>query len=182
MNEIIQRVDQASGRARTMGVVTIILGVFAMAMPWVAGQSVMWVLAILVMMAGMTRMSWAFKAGSLGKGILVFLIGVLTLLAGFALIAHPILASGILTILLTAYLLVDGVMELAAAFRMPKHQPGKGWLIFDGIITELLAVLIYRQFPLSGVLAIGILLGIKLVFIGLTMFMLGSAGKRLNLL
>ena len=127
----------------------------------------------------MTRMTWAFKAASLGKGILVFLIGVLTLLAGMALIAHPVLASGVLTILLAAYLLVDGVLELAAAFVMPKGKMGKGWLIFDGIVTVLLAILIYQQFPLSGVLAIGILLGIKLVFIGLTMVMLGKAGKRL---
>jgi uncharacterized membrane protein HdeD (DUF308 family) len=179
MNDIIQRVDTASATAKTMGIVTIILGVLAMCMPWVAGQSVMWMIALIVIIGGLTRMSWAFKAGSLGKGILVFLIGVLTLLAGVALIAHPVMASGVLTILLAAYLLVDGFLEIAAAMAMPKGKRGRGWLIFDGVVTVALAILIYQQFPLSGVLAIGILLGIKLVLIGLTMFMLGKVGKRL---
>jgi len=179
MNIIVDKVDQAAGRARNLGIVSIILGVLCMVAPWVAGQSVMWMLAIVVIIAGLSRMSWAFKAPSLGKGIVVFLIGLLTLAAGVALVAHPVLASGLLTILLAAYLLADGIMELVAAFSMPAGQQGKGWLIFDAVITLVLAWLIYSQFPLSGVVAIGILLGIKLVFIGLTMFMLGRAGKRL---
>ena len=180
MSEILQKVDQAASKARTLGIVSIILGILAMAMPWVAGQSVMWMLAIIVIIAGLSRMSWAFKATSLGKGVVVLLIGLLTLLAGIALIAHPVLASGVLTILLAACLLADGVMELVAAFRMPSGQEGKGWLVFDGVVTLVLAWLIYSQFPLSGVITIGILLGIKLVFIGLTMFMLGRVGKRLG--
>lgn len=180
MNELVRKVDKASSRVRTLGIITIILGILAIALPWVAGEWVMWMLAMIVIIAGLTRMSWAFKAPSLGKGMVVFLISLLTLFAGVALIAHPVMASGVLTILLAAYLLVDGIMELAAAFRMPAGQQGKGWLIFDGVVTLILAVLIYRQFPLSGVMAIGILLGIKLVFIGLTMFMLGRVGQRLT--
>ena len=56
---------------------------------------------------------------------------------------------------------------------------GKGWVIFNGIVTLLLGVMIWRGFPLSGVWAVGILVGIRLIFSGLTMLALGTAGRQL---
>lgn len=170
--------QKAAGSLKTMGVLTIIFGILAMAMPWVAGQSILLLIGLLVMAGGVTRMIWAFKAGSLGKGILVFLIGALTLVAGIVIVANPILGSGVLTIMLSAYFLVDGVSELLAAAGMSRGQDGRGWLMFDGVITILLGIAIFTGFPLAGAFAIGVLLGIKLLFIGLTMLTLGSAAKR----
>jgi uncharacterized membrane protein HdeD (DUF308 family) len=87
--------EKVSSRMKLFGVLTIIFGILAIASPWVAGQSILWLVGVLVMAGGLTRMFWAFKAGSFGKGILVFLIGVLTLLAGLAIIAHPIMSAGV---------------------------------------------------------------------------------------
>lgn len=170
--------EKAAGSMKTMGILTIIFGILAMTMPWITGQSILLLIGILVMAGGVTRMIWAFKAGSLGKGILVFLIGVLTLLAGIAIIANPILSSGVLTIMLAGYFFVDGFAELMTAFAMPSGQGGKGWLMFDGVITILLGIAIFTGFPLAGAFAIGVFLGIKLLFVGLTMLTLGSAAKR----
>jgi uncharacterized membrane protein HdeD (DUF308 family) len=50
-----------------------------------------------------------------------------------------------------------------------KPGTGWGWLLFGGIVSILLGIIIWRQFPLSGVFAIGILFGIKLFFNGLLM-------------
>jgi len=170
-------IEKVSGRAKLFGILTIIFGILAIASPWVAGQSVMWLLGVLVMAGGVTRMMWAFKESSLGKGILVFLIGVLTLLAGIAVIAHPIMTAGVLTIVLAIYFFVDGFTELMAAFAMPGGMDGKGWLIFDGLVTIALGVMIFMGFPVAGTLAIGVFLGIKLVLIGFTMFTLGTVAK-----
>jgi uncharacterized membrane protein HdeD (DUF308 family) len=128
---------QAGGKMKIMGVLTITFGVLAIASAWVAGQSIMWLVGVLVIAGGMTRMVWAFRAGSLGKGILVFLIGVLTLLAGIAVIAHPLMTSAILSVLLAVYFLADGLAEIFAGSALPAGQPGKGWLIFDGLVTLL---------------------------------------------
>ncbi len=160
-----------------MGIFTIIEGILAIAMPWVAGESVILMIGVLVIAGGIARMFWAFKAGSLGKGILVFLIGVLTLLAGIAVISHPLVTSAVLTVLLTIYFVVDGIAELAAAFALPSGQGGKGWLIFDGVVTVVLGGLIFSGFPLTGTLAIGVLLGIRLLFAGMTMLALDSSGR-----
>jgi len=171
-------VMNAAGGVKVMGVLTIIFGFLAMAMPWITGQSILLLIGMLVMAGGVTRMIWAFKAGSLGKGLLVFLIGVLTLLAGIVIVANPILSSGVLTIMLAAYFFVDGIAELTAAFGLHSGQDGKGWLMFDGLLTILLGIAISTGFPFAGVFAIGLLLGIKLLFVGVTMLTLGTAAKR----
>lgn len=175
MNEEEGAIESASGRMKVLGILTIIFGILAIAMPWLAGQAILWAVGVLVIAGGLTRMVWAFQAGSLGKGLLVFLIGVLTLLAGFAVISHPVLSSAVLTVLLSIYLLADGLAELVAAAGLPAGQKGKGWLIFDGVVTLVLGVMIFTGFPLAGVFAIGVFLGVKLLFAGMTVLALGSA-------
>jgi uncharacterized membrane protein HdeD (DUF308 family) len=179
MNAEKSGLQQAGGRMKIMGVLTVAFGVLAIASPWVVGQSILWLVGVLVIAGGLTRMVWAFQAGSLGKGILVFLIGVLTLLAGIAVIAHPLMTSAILSVLLAVYFLADGLAEIFAGSALPAGQPGKGWLIFDGIVTLILGVMIFTGFPLSGLFAIGVLLGVKLLLAGLTMLTLGTAAGRL---
>lgn len=166
---------KSSGIGMTMlGVTCIILGMLCMLMPAIAGVSVAVVVGVLVVAAGFVRMFWAFKAGGIGKGILVFLIGVLTVLGGVMLLANPLLTTGLLTILLAVYFVVDGIFEIAAGAGL-RSQGGSGWLIFGGIVSILLGIMIWRQFPLSGLWAIGVLFGIKLFFIGLIMLTGGSA-------
>lgn len=177
MSETNPEVQKVAGSMKVLGIVTMIFGFLAIAMPWMASESVILLIGFLVMAGGITRMFWAFKAGSLGKGILVFLIGVLTLLAGIAVVSHPILSLAILTIFLAVYFLIDGISELIAAFGLPSGQGGRGWLMFDGVVTVLLGVFMFTGFPLTGILAIGILLGIKLLFAGMTMLTLGSVVK-----
>jgi len=161
-----------------LGVLSIIAGMLCMMMPGIVGLSVVTLVGVFVLVAGILRMIWAFKAGSVGKGILGFLLGVLTVLGGVILLANPILGSGILTILLAVYFIVDGISELAAGFQR-RPVPGSGWLIFGGIVSILLGIMIWAQFPLSGMWAIGILFGIKLFFVGMLMVMTGSTVRGL---
>jgi uncharacterized membrane protein HdeD (DUF308 family) len=107
----------------------------------------------------------------------MFVIGVLTLLCGIALLAHPLFASGVLTILLAVYFVADGISEIAAGFG--RMGDGGGWLLFGGIVSILLGAMIWAQYPLSGAWAMGTLLGIKLFFVGLTMIAGGSAVRSM---
>jgi uncharacterized membrane protein HdeD (DUF308 family) len=173
MNELADTV-KAGGRNMTIfGVIAIVLGIFAMLAPGQTGISVVLLVGGFVIAGGIVRMIWAFQAGSLGKGLLMFAIGGLTLLCGLALVAHPLFASGVLTIVLAAYFVVDGIFEIAAAFQL-RPEPGWGWMLFGGIVSVLLGIMIWQQFPLSGAWAIGILLGIKLFLVGLIMITGGS--------
>jgi uncharacterized membrane protein HdeD (DUF308 family) len=178
MNEL-QEAAKTGGKSMTFfGVIAIILGILAMMMPGLTGVSVVFFLGWIVLLAGIVRMIWAFQAASLGRGMLMFAIGLLTLLAGLSLLANPLFASGLLTIMLAVYFILDGIGEITAGIKV-RPTAGWGWLLFGGIVSLLLGLMIWRQFPLSGLWAVGILLGIKLFFIGLIMVTAGSAVRSI---
>jgi len=178
LNELKEAAKEGGKNMTIFGIIAIILGVFAMLAPGVTGISVAILVGVIVLIAGIVRIIWAFQAGSLGKGLLMFAIGGLTLLCGIALVANPLFASGVLTIMLVVYFIVDGIAEIAAAVRL-RPTTGWGWMLFGGIVSIWLGIMIWGQFPLSGVWAIGILLGIKLFFVGLIMVMGGSAVRSM---
>ncbi len=172
-------VAKAGGKKMTIfGVIAIILGMLAMLTPGLTGMSVIVMLGVLVLVGGIVRIIWAFQAGSLGKGLLMFVIGGLTLLCGIALLANPLFGSAVLTVILALYFILDGISEVAAGVRL-RPGSGWGWMLFGGIVSIWLGLMIWGQFPLSGVWAIGILLGIKLFFVGLIMVMGGSAVRSM---
>jgi len=174
MNEFADAAKAGGNRMTLFGVIAIILGILAMIAPVLTGMWVIILVGVLVLIGGIVRIIWALQAGSLGKGWPMFAIGGLTLLCGIVLLAHPVFASGVLTILLALYFVLDGICEIAAGVRL-RPGSGWGWMLFGGIVSFWLGIIIWGQFPLSGVWAIGILLGIKLFFVGLIMLKGGSA-------
>jgi uncharacterized membrane protein HdeD (DUF308 family) len=177
MHNLTEAAKAGGKRMTTFGVMAIILGMLAMLAPGLTGISIAMLLGGLVVVSGIVRMMWAFQSGSLGRGLWMLVIGVLTLLCGIALLAHPLFASGVLTILLAVYFVADGISEIAAGFG---HMgDGGGWLLFGGIVSILLGAMIWAQYPLSGAWAMGTLLGIKLFFVGLTMIAGGSAVRSM---
>ncbi len=177
-NEFADAAKSGGTSMTIFGVIAIILGMLSMMMPGITGLSVVTMVGLFVLVAGIVRMIWAFKAGSIGKGLLVFTVGGLTLLCGIALLANPLFAAGVLTIMLAVYFILDGISEIFAGMQQ-RGQSGSGWLVFGGIVSILLGIMIWAQVPLSGLWAIGILLGIKLFFVGLIMVMGGSAVRSL---
>ncbi len=178
MNEFTEAAKAGGKKMTVFGVIAILLGILAMLTPAVVGTSVLLFLGVIVLVAGIVRIFWAFGSGSIGKGLLMFALGVLTLLCGIGLIANPLFASGVLTVILAVYFVLDGLAEIVAAIKQ-KGRPGGVWMLLGGIVSILLAVVIWRQFPLSGIWAVGILLGIKLFFIGLIMVTGGSTLRQI---
>jgi uncharacterized membrane protein HdeD (DUF308 family) len=176
---IAQAAKQGGGSTTILGVVTIILGLLAMSAPMFAGASVAIMVAIILVAAGVARMVWAFRADSFCQGLLKLAIGGITLLAGILMLARPLFALGTLTIFLAAFFIVDGIFEIIAAFQV-KPVEGWGWLLSGGIVSLLLGIMIWRQFPVSGTWAIGILVGVKLLFAGMEMVYLGSTVREVG--
>jgi uncharacterized membrane protein HdeD (DUF308 family) len=81
-----------------------------------------------------------------------------------------------LTLALAIYLLAEGVLEFVLSFQL-RPLPGSGWLLFDGAITVILAMMIWRTWPSSTEWVIGTLVGISMLFSGITRLML-SLGAR----
>lgn len=178
MNTISTAVVEGGKKMICLGVIIMILGILALLAPGFSGASAALVLGIIACLAGIVRMIWAFKSGSLGKGVLVLAIGSLTLLCGIVLVTDPLVASGMLTLLVTIYFVADGLSELAGGFRM-RPDYGWGWLAFTGVISVLLGIMVLAQFPLGGFWAIGTLLGIKFFLAGLVMVTTGGTAEEM---
>ena len=177
MAELRASMKKGGRRMTALGVIAMLLGVLAMLAPLETGMSIVFLLGALVAAVGVLRMIWAFRAGSLGRGLWVFVIGTLTLVCGIAMLANPLFGSGVLTILLALYFVLDGTAEIIAG--LSGRQEGRGWLLFSGAVSLVLGIMIWLQFPLSGAWAMGILLGIKLLFVGIGMLVGGSAIRNL---
>lgn len=172
MSEVENSIQTAGKKMTTFGVIAIILGILAMLAPGITGASVAMFLGILVLIAGIMRIVWAFQSETFGRGALIFVIGGLTLACGIALLANPLFAVGVMSIIMAIYFIVDGIGELIAGMKTWGNSGG--WLVFSGIVSIMLGGMIWKQYPLSGAYAMGILIGIKLFFIGLTMITGGS--------
>jgi len=161
-----------------LGIAMLILGALAVAAPLWTGVAVALLVGCLVLAAGIAQCTFSFQAGSIGRKLLGVLLGLLTAICGVVMIAHPLLQLTFLTLALAAYFLVAGVFEVFAALRV-RPLRGWGWVLVGGLLSVLLGWLIWVQWPLSGSWAIGVLVGIKVMFLGATMITLGSAARTL---
>ncbi len=162
-----------------LGLLTVILGFLSISMPFFTGISVTIFVGAFVLVEGISRLVCALKANSWGAGLLGFLGGLLPILAGVLMIAHPLLGLRFLTLLLVAYFLVDGISRALLAFKM-RPLTGWGWTLFSGIVGVLLAIMIWRQWPLSGAWAVGTLVGIHILFGGWSTVAAGLFARRLT--
>jgi uncharacterized membrane protein HdeD (DUF308 family) len=131
-----------------------------------------------MVIAGVARTVGAFHAGSFGQGALAFIGGILTFVAGMILAARPGVGLATLTLLLAGYLLVDGIAGALLAFHV-RPEKGWGWMLFSAAMAVVLGFLLLREWPLSGLWAIGTLVGINLLFAGSSIVSIGSAARSL---
>lgn len=157
------------------GWLTLIAGILAIMAPFVSGVWVVTMVAILLIFSGVSRFIYAFQGGGLWSG----LFAVMAMITGGVMIAKPLLGLASLTMVLIVYFLAHGISEVIAAFQF-RPEKGWGWLLFSGIISIVLSQMILKQWPLSGAWAIGTLVGIQLVFSGITMITLGGAVKKIG--
>ncbi len=157
------------------GFAVMLLGMLAIMAPFVSGVAVTTMVALLITAAGLTMTVYAFKAGSFGKGLLQLLFGGITILCGVVMFSAPVLSMFTLTGILLVYFFVDGIFTIVAGIR-GKGTPGWGWMTVSGIASIVLAVILWRQWPISGEYVIGLLVGIRLIFTGWSIAMLGMLG------
>jgi uncharacterized membrane protein HdeD (DUF308 family) len=167
---------RGAGFSIFIGIMLVILGILAIGSPLMAGIAVAYLVGTFVLVGGILQTAFAFRAKSWGWGILTFLLGALTVALGIVMIADPLWNLGLLTIFLAVYFFVDGAVEIVHAFQV-RPIGGWGWMLFSGIVAVLLAIMIWRQWPLSGAWAIGILVGVKILFNGWAMIALGMAAR-----
>jgi uncharacterized membrane protein HdeD (DUF308 family) len=170
-------VGQASTLTILWGVSLICLGLFALASPLVAAIAVNVLVAWLIVLAGIVHLVVAFHSREAGSVIWRLLVGLAYLCFGVYLFARPVAGVASLTLLLAALFLVEGIFNIVLFFRAPSTLRSS-WFLLDGIVTLLLGVMIYAQWPSSSAWAIGTLVGISLIFSGVSRVMVALAVRK----
>jgi len=175
---LVDGIKKNAGLTVVCGVILLIAGTLAILSPFVAGVSISIMVGAMLAVSGIGQCFLAFKTGAFGKGLMVFIVGVLMTMAGFYMMNQPVAGLVTLTIVLMSYLLATGVLEIVVAFQL---KPADGWglELFNGIVTLLLGIMLWRQFPLSGAWAVGILFGIKMIFSGWAFVFIGRNVKKM---
>ena len=167
----------ASTWSMVWGVLLVILGMLAIGSPFVAAVAVNAVFAWLIVFAGMVHIVLAFHAHGAGSMIWKLLVGVAYLCFGGYLIIHPVLGVASLTLLLGGLFLIEGILDVVLFFKM-RPMRGSSWVLIDGIVTVLLGLLIYMQWPSSSAWAIGTLLGVSMIISGATRVAMTLAARQ----
>ena len=162
------------------GVMLVILGMLAVMAPVFSGITVTLMIGSFLLLAGGIETFYAFQAPSFKDGALKFLFGGIGILAGIAAFVMPVESLQTLTLILAVLFIIGGVAEIVFALQWKKEEgEGWGWLVLSGVLSIGLAVLFFSQWPMSGIWALGVVVGIRLMFHGFLLIRLGSAGKEL---
>lgn len=159
-----------------VGVLLILAGVAAIAFPSFSTLTAeVWIAWILVF-SGVSKLVYAIQSRAEVGFIWKLLLSLLYVGTGVFLLANPL--QGVLTLTLTLgiFLLVEGIFEIAFAFQV-RPQSGWVWLLGNGITTLLLGGLIWSQWPFNGPFTIGLLLGISLLFSGVSRLSLALSNR-----
>jgi uncharacterized membrane protein HdeD (DUF308 family) len=171
-------VKKSVGWSVGLSVLMIVAGFLAIAMPPAAGLAVNIIVAWLLVFSGAAHVVFAWHTRTVGGLVWELLLGVLYILVGAYLLSHPVAGLASLTLALGIYLFAEGILELVLSFRL-RPMLGSRWLLFDGVVTLILAIMIWRTWPSSTEWVIGTLVGISMLFSGISRLMLSLAARRL---
>jgi uncharacterized membrane protein HdeD (DUF308 family) len=172
-------VRQASTLSIVWGVLLIVFGMVAIGSPFLAAVAVNAVIAWLIVLAGVVHLMVAFRAHGAVSMIWKLLVGLAYVFFGAYLILHPLLGVASLTLVLASLFLIEGVLNIILFFKM-RPAAGTGWVLVDGIVTLLLGLMIYMQWPSSSAWAIGVLVGVSMIISGVTRVMLSLAVRKVT--
>ncbi len=169
---------KATGVVIGLGLFLIVVGILSISAPRQSGAAIGVLVGIYLFLAGFFRVSFAWLAPSWGSAGLRFLAGALAVVAGIIMISSPSTGPRALAIVAIIYFIGDGLGQILFAMRLPPASGGM-WVMLSGIVSLVLGIFIWRQWPLSGEQAVAILVGIKLILDGAVLLALGAGARSI---
>ena len=160
-----------------LGVSMAFLGTVALFITPAATLGTVLVLGWLLVVSGVVEAIQSFRVRQWG-GIFLHLIGgILGVLVGLLIVTHPVAGALAWTLLFASFFTVIGIFRLVAAIRL--KFPNWGWAAFDGAVTLLLGLLLWIDWPGSGVWFLGFAVGVSLLLRGWSYVMFAVAIRTL---
>ncbi len=161
------------------GIVMMVLGLLAIAVPEVASLAITIFIGWLFFIGGIFRTISVVQHRSMPGFGWALATALLAIVLGLVLLLRPIAGVLTLTIALIAFFILEGISAILLAIEHRRHLPSWGWVLFSGLVDLLLAFLIWDGWPSSADWAIGLLVGINMVFLGLSLIMTALAARAM---
>ena len=171
-------VKQGSKWGIIWGVLLVILGMLAIAEPFLAAIALATFIAWLLIFVGIVHMAVAFHAHSGTSMGWKLLVGVAYIFIGGYLLFRPVVGVATLTLMVAFLFLVEGVLDFMLWWKS-RSATGAIWILVDSLVTLLLGGMIYVHWPSSSVWAIGTLVGISMIMSGVARLMLSMAVRKI---
>jgi len=160
------------------GILMLICGFLAITIPLASGIGVAIVIGWLLLISGVWHLLFGFRSASgIGGFLWQLLLAIVYGAAGLMILLYPLAGLAWLTLVLATFLLIEAALEFVLYFNI-RSRANAVWVLVDAIITLLLGILIWARWPFSSVWAIGTLIGVSLIFSGISRLMLSSAVSR----
>ena len=161
------------------GIVMVVLGLLAIAVPEVASLAITIFIGWLFFVGGSFRTISVVQHRRMPGFTWSLLTAVLAIALGLVLILRPVSGVLTLTIWLIAFFVIEGIAAILLAVEHRRHLPSWGWVLLSGLVDLFLAYLIWDGWPSSAAWAIGLLVGINMVFVGLSLIMTALAARTI---
>jgi len=159
------------------GILMLICGILAIALPLASSLGIVIVVGWLILLGGVWHLIFVFHSHSLGGVLWQLLLAVVYGFAGIYMLLNPLLGLVTLTLVLAIFLLIEAALETAIYFTI-RRRTKAGWVLFDAIVTLVLAIFIWAQWPSSSAWVLGMLVGVSLIFSGISRLSLSAAMRR----
>lgn len=166
-------IKRSSAWSLCMGIITALLGVFLITFPLLTATITTLLLGCILILVGVARFVFALHSRSIGTFLRHLLLSALYIVAGVLIAFFPIAGVAALTVLLGSMLLVGAAVETATAFQL-RSMKGWGWFLFDAAASLVVGILILAGWPASSVWAIGTLVGVAVLFNGISRIMIAG--------
>jgi len=162
-----------------LGILLVILGLIAVGASTLVTLATILFFGWLMVIGGVLQAIHAVISRQWGGFVLDLFTGILYFVVGLLIVTHPAGTATTLTLLIAMFLMFSGIFRLAVAAMVRFHHAF--WLLLHGILNLVLGILIWQQWPSSGLWIIGLFIGIEMIFHGWTLIMLGLMAKNLPL-
>lgn len=164
----------SAGWVTVFGILEVIAGLGAITYPLLFGEALASVIGFILIFAGVAQFFGLIRAGS-GRIGVRFFISLFYLLAGIILVANPLSAMEFLTLILGVFFIFEGTGRLLAAYELECH---KGLMLFNGLVTLVLGMMIVSGWPGRSDWMLGLLIGINLIISGMAAIAIAASLRK----
>jgi len=160
-----------------LGIIFVILGFIGLGRVFALTVASVFFFGILILIGGAVQLFESFKCKGWKSILLHVIIAILYFLIGIEFITNPMLASAVLTLILAIGFILVGIVRIVMAIQV-RGTANWFWLLFSGIISVMMGLIIAARWPVSGLFIIGLFVAIELIFHGWSYILVALAARK----